>query len=47
MILGVGGISFLEQFKLLDTILKFHINEGHASLLTLALYKKFQDVNHV
>jgi len=47
MILGVGGISFLEQFKLLDTILKFHMNEGHASLLTLALYKKFQDVSHV
>lgn len=47
MTLGVGGVSFLKHFDLLEHISKFHMNEGHASLLTLALFHKFKNVDQV
>lgn len=47
MVLGVGGISLLEKLGYLDKISKFHMNEGHASFLTLALQKHYKDIDKV
>ena len=38
LILGVGGVRILASFGF-DKIEKFHMNEGHASLLTLELLR--------
>ena len=38
MVLGIGGIRMLEALKF--KIGKYHMNEGHSSLLTLELLKK-------
>ncbi|MGM5484056.1 MAG: alpha-glucan family phosphorylase [Nanobdellota archaeon] len=45
IILGIGGVKMLRDLGYDDTnkdkmIKKFHMNEGHASLLTLELYKE-------
>ncbi|MEE9167124.1 MAG: alpha-glucan family phosphorylase [Candidatus Neomarinimicrobiota bacterium] len=39
-ILGLGGIRLLEDLGIAD-VDTFHMNEGHCSLLTLALHRKF------
>ena len=41
IVLGIGGMRFLEELGLYD-IHKYHMNEGHASLLTLELLKRFK-----
>jgi starch phosphorylase len=38
MVLGIGGYKMLQAMDL--TIKKFHMNEGHSSLLTLELLKE-------
>lgn len=40
IVLGIGGYSLLEQIGF--EIKKYHMNEGHSSLLTLELLKKFK-----
>ncbi|MFP4567557.1 MAG: alpha-glucan family phosphorylase [Candidatus Woesearchaeota archaeon] len=50
MILGIGGIRMLNALGY-SNIKKYHMNEGHASLLTLELYKEtdsasLEDVRH-
>ena len=40
MILGVAGVRMLNALGY-NSIKKFHMNEGHACLLTLELYKEF------
>ena len=42
IILGIGGIRILEALKI--NVKKYHMNEGHSSLLTLELLKK-NDLN--
>ena len=46
IILGVGGVKILQSLGY-NTIDKYHMNEGHAALGTLELYKQFNDVNKV
>jgi starch phosphorylase len=46
IILGIGGVRMLQALSY-DTIDKYHMNEGHAALGTLELYKRFQDVEQV
>lgn len=41
MILGIGGIRMLASLGY-DNVKKYHMNEGHAALLTVELYKKMQ-----
>jgi len=41
IILGVGGVRALDALGHSKTIQKYHMNEGHSSLLTLELYRKF------
>lgn len=45
-VLGIGGIRMLKElgFNEIDT---YHMNEGHAALLTLELLKRYQDKNKV
>lgn len=38
IILGIGGMRVLDLLKL--PVRKYHMNEGHAALLTVELYKK-------
>lgn len=50
MILGIGGVRMLSALGF-NNIKKYHMNEGHASLLTLELYKEtdnesLSDVRH-
>jgi starch phosphorylase len=46
IILGIGGVRVLNElgYKNID---KYHMNEGHAALGTLELYKKLQDIEAV
>ena len=46
VILGIGGVRMLEALAY-NTIDKYHMNEGHAALGTLELYRRFQDVEKV
>ncbi len=46
IILGIGGVRMLEELAY-NTIDKYHMNEGHAALGTLELYRRFQDVEQV
>jgi glycogen phosphorylase len=39
MVLGIGGLRMLNALGY-NSIRKYHMNEGHASLLTLELYKE-------
>jgi starch phosphorylase len=39
LVLGIGGVKFLDEIDL--RIRRYHMNEGHSSLLTLELLKKF------
>jgi glycogen phosphorylase len=50
MVLGIGGLRMLNALGY-SGIKKYHMNEGHASLLTLELYKEtdsesLEDVRH-
>lgn len=44
IVLGIGGARILKALKH-DKLQKYHMNEGHASLLTLELIKELGDVN--
>ncbi len=46
IVLGIGGFRMLRELGFTG-IYKFHMNEGHASLLTLELYNKTKNVNYV
>jgi len=46
IILGIGGVRILKALGY-KTIDKFHMNEGHAALLTLELYNQFKDIEKV
>ncbi len=46
IILGVGGVRILKALGY-KTIDKYHMNEGHAALLTLELYNQFKDIEKV
>jgi len=46
IVLGVGGVRILKTLGY-KTIDKFHMNEGHAALLTLELYRELYDVEKV
>ena len=46
IILGIGGVRILKELGY-DTIDKYHMNEGHAALGTLELYKELNDVDKV
>ncbi len=46
IILGVGGVRILQALGY-KTIDKYHMNEGHAALLTLELYRQLKDVEKV
>lgn len=45
-ILGIGGPRMLQSVGH-NQIEKFHMNEGHAALLTLELMNRFRDLNEV
>lgn len=40
MVLGIGGVRMLDELEF--DIRKYHMNEGHSSLLTLELLRKFK-----
>ncbi len=40
IVLGIGGVRMLEKLGI--EVRKFHLNEGHSSLLTLALLRKYE-----
>ncbi len=46
IVLGAGGVRILQALGY-KTIDKFHMNEGHAALLTLELYRQFNDIDKV
>ncbi len=46
IILGIGGIRMLQALGY-KTIDKYHMNEGHAALGTLELYRQLNDVEKV
>ena len=46
IILGIGGVRVLNDLGY-TTIDKYHMNEGHAALGTLELYKRYNDVDKV
>ena len=46
IILGVGGVRALQALGY-STIDKFHMNEGHAALCTLELYRQHNDIEKV
>ncbi|MFE3845658.1 alpha-glucan family phosphorylase [Thermoplasmatota archaeon] len=46
IILGIGGVRMLKNLGY-TTIDKYHMNEGHAALGTLELYKEFNNVEKV
>ncbi len=46
IVLGIGGVRMLDELGF--TIKKYHMNEGHSSLLTLELLRKFKrDIEEV
>ncbi len=46
IILGVGGVRAIQALGY-ETIDKYHMNEGHAALGTLELYRQLQDIEQV
>jgi starch phosphorylase len=46
IILGIGGVRILNDLGY-TTIDKYHMNEGHAALGTLEIYKRYNDVEKV
>jgi len=46
IVLGIGGVRIVQTLGY-NTIDKFHMNEGHAALLTLELFRQFNDINKV
>ena len=46
IILGIGGVRILNDLGY-NTIDRYHMNEGHAALGTLELYRRYQDVEKV
>ncbi len=46
IILGIGGIRAIHALGY-TTIDKYHMNEGHAALGTLELYRRYQEVDKV
>jgi len=46
IVLGIGGVRMLQALGY-KTIDKYHMNEGHAALLTLELYKQLKNVEDV
>jgi len=46
IVLGIGGVRALQAFGY-TTIDKYHMNEGHAALSTLELYRKLKDIEKV
>ena len=46
MVLGIGGFRMLKELGFTG-VYRFHMNEGHASLLTLELYNKTRNVDYV
>ncbi len=45
-VLGIGGIRAIHALGY-QTIDKYHMNEGHAALGTLELYRRYQDIERV
>ncbi|MCD6468934.1 MAG: alpha-glucan family phosphorylase [Thermoplasmata archaeon] len=46
IVLGIGGFRILKELGFTG-VYRFHMNEGHASLLTLELYNKTRNVDYV
>jgi starch phosphorylase len=46
IVLGIGGVRALQALGI-ETIERFHMNEGHAAMLTLELLKRMQDIERV
>ncbi len=46
IVLGIGGVRALQAFGY-TTIDKYHMNEGHAALGTLELYRQLKDIEKV
>ena len=46
IVLGIGGVRILKALGFTG-IYRYHMNEGHASLLTLELYNKTRNVDYV
>jgi glycogen phosphorylase len=46
IVLGIGGVRAIHALGY-TTIDKYHMNEGHAALGTLELYRKHQDIERV
>ncbi len=46
IVLGVGGVRALQALGI-ETIERFHMNEGHAAMLTLELFRQAQDLDRV
>ncbi|HEC81782.1 MAG TPA: alpha-glucan family phosphorylase, partial [Thermoplasmatales archaeon] len=46
MVLGIGGFRMLKELGFTG-VYRFHMNEGHASLLTLELYNRTRNVDYV
>ena len=46
IVLGIGGVRILQALGY-KTIDKYHMNEGHAALLTLELYRQLKEVEKV
>jgi len=46
IVLGIGGVRALKALGY-RTIDKFHMNEGHAALGTLELYRRYKDIEKV
>ncbi|MEM0465984.1 MAG: alpha-glucan family phosphorylase [Candidatus Thermoplasmatota archaeon] len=46
IVLGIGGVRALQALGY-KTIDKYHMNEGHAALGTLELYRQYKDVEKV
>ncbi len=46
IVLGIGGVRALQALGI-ETIERFHMNEGHAAMLTLELFREANDIEHV
>lgn len=46
IVLGIGGFRILKELNF-SSIYRFHMNEGHASFLTLELYRKTRNIDFV
>jgi starch phosphorylase len=46
IVLGVGGVRALQALGI-ETIERYHMNEGHAAMLTLELFRQAKDLDRV